>query len=160
VGRATAGTEIAILDDAGQRVPARSAGEVVVRGSMVMSGYENDPVANAAAFRDGWFRTGDLGYLDDDGYLFLTGGVKELINRGGGKVAPQEVEQVLLAHPSVAQAAVFAVPHARLGEDVAAAVVLRAGASMTEPAVRAFVGGRLASFKVPRRVLFLDALPI
>src|SRR5205807_5278485 len=113
-------------------------GEIVVRGANVLRGYENNPAANEAAFTGGWFRTGDQGRRDEDGYFFLTGRLKEIINRGGEKISPHEVDETLLEHPAVAEAVTFAVPHARLGEDVAAAVVLRAGASATEADVRDF----------------------
>ena len=126
-----AGPEVAIMDEDGTLLPAGTIGEIVVRGPTVMQGYENDPTANSSAFTDGWFRTGDQGYLDADGYLFITGRLKEIINRGGEKIAPQEVDDVLMEHPAVAQAVTFAVPHARLGEDIAAAVVLHQNAAAT-----------------------------
>ena len=155
-----AGPRVAILAEGGGRpLPAGEIGEVAVRGPNVMAGYENDPQANAAAFADGWFRTGDQGVLDGAGYLRLTGRLKEIINRGGEKVAPREVDEALLAHPAVAQALAFALPHPRLGEEVAAAVVLKEGARAGERQLAAFVAGRLAAFKVPRRLLFLDELP-
>jgi amino acid adenylation domain-containing protein len=153
------GTEIAIMDEAGAVRPAGAIGEVVVRGATVMQGYENDPTANRDAFIHGWFRSGDAGYLDNDGYLFLTGRIKEVINRGGEKIAPQEVDGVLMSHPAVAQAATFAVPHARLGEDVAAAVVLRPHAALTASDLRQFAVTRLAAFKVPSQVLIVDDIP-
>jgi oxalate---CoA ligase len=153
-----AGVDIGILDGTGQLLPTGEVGEIVVRGEGVINSYENNPDANEAAFIDGWFRTGDLGYLDGDGYLFITGRLKEMINRGGEKVAPLEVEEVLLAHPSVAQAAVFAVPHAQLGENVAAAVVLRAG-KVSERDLREFAAQKLADFKVPAQIVFVDDIP-
>lgn len=158
VGKPT-GVEIAILDEAGRELPAPTVGEVAIRGENVMAGYENHPAANAAAFTRGWFRTGDQGYLDSDGYLFLTGRLKEIINRGGEKISPREIDEVLLAHPAVAEAVAFAVPHATLGETVAAAVVLRKDAQAGETDLRQFAGSRLADFKVPGRILFLDAIP-
>lgn len=154
-----AGPELGIMDEEGRLLPAGETGEVVVRGANVMRGYENNPVANAAAFRDGWFRTGDRGYLDAEGYLYVTGRIKEIINRGGEKIAPREVEQVLLEHPAVARAVTFAVPHARLGEDVAAMVVLRAGQTVTAAELRRFCAQELAAFKVPRTVLMVDEIP-
>lgn len=154
-----AGPELAVVDPAGMPLPAGREGEVVVRGPNVMSGYEGDEAANKDAFVDGWFRTGDQGYLDADGYLFLTGRLKEMINRGGQKIAPREVDEALLAHPAVAEAVTFAAPHPTLGEDVAAAVVLRGGASITEQELRTFIAMRLADFKTPRRLLIRDALP-
>ena len=134
----------------GTLLPAGETGEIVVRGPTVMQGYDNDPTANSSAFTHGWFRTGDQGYLDADGYLFITGRIKEIINRGGEKIAPQEVDDVLMAHPAVAQAVAFAVPHARLGEDIAAAVVLHPNAVATASDIRQFATTRLAAFKVPQ----------
>ncbi len=154
-----AGMEVAILDASGNRLPTGQPGEVAIRGASVMRGYENDPAATADVFRAGWFRTGDLGRLDPDGYLFLSGRIKEIINRGGEKVSPREVDDVLLAHPAIAEAATFPVPHPALGEDTAAAVVLREHTSVTEPDLRAYAASRLADFKLPRRILIVDAIP-
>ena len=154
-----AGPEIAIMDEAGALLPPNELGEVVIRGRNVTAGYENNPAANAAAFTDGWFRTGDQGALDADGYLRLTGRLKELINRGGEKVSPLEVDEVLMDHPAVAQCLTFAVPHAKLGEEVGVAVVLRGGLTAKESELRDFCGERLAAFKVPRRVVFLNEIP-
>jgi acyl-CoA synthetase (AMP-forming)/AMP-acid ligase II len=158
VGR-PAGPEVAILDAAGHVLPPGSRGEVAVRGANITSGYEDDPEANAALFHDGWLRTGDEGYLDNEGYLFITGRLREMINRGGEKIAPREVDEALLAHAAVAEAAAFPVPHPTLGEEVAAAVVLRPGASATAEELRAFVAERLAYFKVPRSLVLVSALP-
>ena len=124
VGR-SAGPEIAILDSEGRRLPAGKRGEIALQGPTITRGYDNDAAATASAFRNNWFRTGDLGYLDAEGYLFIVGRIKEIIHKGGQKVAPAEVEGALLSHPDVIDAAVFPVPHERLGADVAAAVVLR-----------------------------------
>jgi len=154
-----AGPEVAVMDDAGAPLPPGSRGEIVIRGANVFGGYENNPAANEAAFRDGWFRTGDEGFSDDDGYLYISGRLKEMINRGGEKVSPREVDDVLLEHPAVAQAVTFAVLHPQLGEDVAAAVVLREGASATESQIRTFAAERLAVPKLPRRVLIVDEIP-
>ncbi|MCA1597494.1 MAG: AMP-binding protein [Chloroflexi bacterium] len=140
--------------------PVGREGEIVARGPNIMAGYEGDDAANEDAFVGGWFRTGDLGYLDSDGYLFITGRVKELINRGGQKVSPYEVEAALLDHPAIVQAVAFAAPHATLGEDVAAAVVVRAGVAVTERELRAHVAARLALFKVPWRVVIVDCVPV
>jgi len=158
VGRA-AGPEVAIMDDDGAILPQGEIGEVVIRGPNVTAGYEANPDANAKAFTNGWFRTGDQGALDAEGYLTLTGRLKELINRGGEKVSPLEVDGVLSAHPAVAQALTFAMPHAKLGEEVAAAVVLREGAECTERELRDFAAQQLADFKVPRKVVFLPEIP-
>jgi thioesterase domain-containing protein/acyl carrier protein len=154
-----AGPEIAILDEAGNLLPEGKRGEVAIRGENVTRGYENNPAANQGAFSNGWFRTGDQGYLDSEGYLFLTGRLKELINRGGEKISPWEVDEVLLEHPGIAQAITFAIPHLQLGEDVGAAVVLRENASLTEMQVREFVAGRLAAFKAPRVVRIVEEIP-
>ena len=153
------GIDLAVLDAGGRPLPTGRQGEVSIKGPTVIDGYENNPEANTAAFTDGWFRTGDQGYVDEDGYLFLTGRLKEQINRGGEKVSPLEVDEALLRHPSVAQAVTFAVPHPKLGEDVAAAVVAADGSDVDERELRRFVSQSLAAFKVPRQVLVLDELP-
>ena len=153
------GVELAVLDDLGRPVLAGQRGEVAVRGPTVIDGYENNPEADRAAFASGWFRTGDEGCVDADGYLFLTGRLKEQINRGGEKISPLEVDEALLGHEAVAEAVTFAVPHPKLGEEVAAAVVTVEGASVTERELRRFLSESLAAFKVPRRVLLLDELP-
>jgi oxalate---CoA ligase len=158
VGR-SAGPEISIMDEAGALQPPGELGEVVIRGRDVTAGYENNPEANAKAFTNGWFRTGDQGFLDEDGYLRLTGRLKELINRGGEKISPIEVDVVLMDHPAVAQCLTFAMPHAMLGEEVAAAIVLVEGASAQDHELRAFVAERLAAFKVPRKFVFLQEIP-
>jgi acyl-CoA synthetase (AMP-forming)/AMP-acid ligase II len=158
VGLAT-GVEVGIMDAAGGLLAAGAAGEVVIRGLSVTAGYEANLEANASAFTEGWFRTGDLGRLDADGYLFLLGRLKEVINRGGEKFSPREVDEVLLDHPAVLQAVAFAVPHPRLGEDVAAAVVLRPGATATSEQLRELAAARLAGFKVPRRIVIVEAIP-
>jgi acyl-CoA synthetase (AMP-forming)/AMP-acid ligase II len=154
-----AGPEVAVMDERGGLLPQGAVGEVVIRGPNVTHGYRGNPEANTAAFVEGWFRTGDQGVLDEDGYLRLTGRLKEIINRGGEKISPREVDEVLLDHPAVGQVVTFAVPHDKLGEDVAAAVVLREGASATESALRDFARTRLAEFKVPGRFVFLPEIP-
>jgi acyl-CoA synthetase (AMP-forming)/AMP-acid ligase II/thioesterase domain-containing protein/acyl carrier protein len=154
-----AGPEVAVVDAEGRPVAPGETGEVVVRGPNVFDGYEDDPAANALAFRDGWFRTGDLGRFDEEGYLFLRGRVKELINRGGQKVSPLEVEEALLDHPAVAEAAAFPAPHPTLGEAVMAAVVPRPGPAPAERALRSHVAERLAPWKVPQRVAVLPEIP-
>jgi len=154
------GTTVAILDPETARVlEAGETGEVAIRGPSLTAGYENAPAANAAAFVDGWFRTGDQGRMDADGYVFLTGRLKEIINRGGEKVSPAEVDETLLAHPSIAQACAFALPDGRLGEAVGAAVVLKRGSAVSERELREFAAERMAAFKVPARVVFVDELP-
>ena len=154
-----AGPEIAIMDEAGRLLPTGELGEVVIRGRDVTAGYENNPEANAKAFTNGWFRTGDQGVLDERGYLRLTGRLKELINRGGEKISPIEVDVVLMDHPAVAQCVTFAMPHKMLGEEVAAAIVLAEGTSARDHELRAFAAERLAPFKVPRKFIFLDEIP-
>jgi acyl-CoA synthetase (AMP-forming)/AMP-acid ligase II len=154
-----AGPEIAVVNEAGELLAAGQTGEVVIRGENVAAGYENNPEANRDAFTNGWFRTGDQGYLDEGGYLYLTGRLKEIINRGGEKISPREVDEVLLDHPAVEQALTFALPHEKLGEDVAAAVVLRDGEEATAKDLRQFAARRLADFKVPRKYVFLDEIP-
>lgn len=158
VGRAV-GPELRIIDSVGQPLPTNQIGEVVVRGANVMAGYEGGQVGNGAVFSDGWFRTGDLGYLDADGFLFLSGRLKDMINRGGEKVGPHEVDQVLLDHPAVEDAATFAVPHPTLGEDIAALLVLKARDAISKAELTDYLRSRLAYFKVPRALLFVDRIP-
>ena len=154
-----AGPEVAIMTEDGALLPTGELGEIVIRGRNVTASYENNPDANAKAFTDGWFRTGDEGYLDAEGYLRLTGRLKEIINRGGEKVSPLEVDNVLMDHPDVAQVLTFAMPHPKLGEEVAAAVVLREGAEPNEHSIRDFASTKLAAFKVPRKIVFLPEIP-
>ena len=150
---------VVIVGEDGYPLPAGERGEIWVRGPTVISGYIDAPELNQAAFTDGWFRTGDIGSFDEDGFLSLHGRLGELINRGGEKIAPAEVESALLRHPAVVDAAVFAVPHPRLGADVAAAVVPHAGEQTTPAELRQFLQRELASFKIPRHILILDQLP-
>jgi acyl-CoA synthetase (AMP-forming)/AMP-acid ligase II len=154
-----AGPEIAIMDEAGRLLPPGQTGEIVIRGPNVTAGYENNPKANAEAFTNGWFRTGDQGVMDADGYVSLTGRLKEIINRGGEKVSPREVDEILMDHPAVAQVVCFGMPHPKLGEEVAAVVVLREGQTTTERELQAFVSSRAAEFKVPKKILFMDEIP-
>jgi acyl-CoA synthetase (AMP-forming)/AMP-acid ligase II/acyl carrier protein len=153
------GLDVAIMDEAGALLSGGQTGQVVVRGASVMAGYDGDQTATKAAFAGDWFKTGDLGFFDGDGYLFLAGRVREIINRGGEKIAPQEIDDVLLQHPAVAEAVTFAVPHATLGEDVASAVVLRSDGVATPNDIRRFAMGRLAAFKVPRQVRIVGEIP-
>ncbi|MDX1404145.1 MAG: acyl--CoA ligase [Woeseiaceae bacterium] len=155
-----AGPEVAIMDVASPRLLDQGeTGEVVIRGDNVTSGYENNPTANAECFVDGWFRTGDQGVMDEDGYLTITGRLKEIINRGGEKISPREVDEVLMDHVAVQQCVTFAMPHKSLGEEVAAAVVLREGQTADEKDIREFAGAHLANFKVPRKIVILDEIP-
>ncbi len=154
------GVKIGILDDVGNVLAAGERGEVCIQGPNVVSGYENNPEANEKSFTNGWFRTGDQGFLDADGYLTLTGRLKELINRGGEKIGPREIDEVLLAHPNVAEAVAFGVPHPMWGEEVAAAIVLKDAKEPTpEAAILAFCKERLADFKMPKKLYVVDTIP-
>lgn len=153
------GPEVAVMDEAGNLLGPGVEGEIVVRGPNVTLGYENNPEANTKSFTDGWFRTGDQGVMDEDGFFTVTGRLKEIINRGGEKISPREVDDVLMEHAAVQQVVTFALPHPKLGEEVAAAVVLREGAEATEAEIRAFASERVADFKVPKRVVILDEIP-
>ena len=154
-----AGPQVAVMDTQGVALEAGEEGEIVIRGENVMAGYLANPEANAQAHYGDWFRTGDQGYADTDGYVKVTGRLKEIINRGGEKIAPLEVDEVLLDHPAVAEVCTFATPHRRLGEDVAAVVVRTEGHAVDSDALREFAGRRLADFKVPRTIVFVDAIP-
>ena len=158
VGRA-AGPEVGIMANDGSLLPAGAEGEIVIRGPNVTAGYEKNPEANKTAFAHGWFHTGDQGTMDEAGYVRVTGRLKEIINRGGEKISPLEVDEVLMDHPAVAQVVTFAMPHDKLGEEVAAAVVLREGMTAGEGDIRSFAATRLADFKVPRKILILDEIP-
>src|SRR5205823_6757216 len=154
------GPEIRVVDEKGATVPRGQTGEIVISGPNVMTAYENNPKANAEAFYDGWFRTGDQGVMDDDGYVSITGRLKEIINRGGEKISPREVDEIIMAHPAVHQCVTFAMPHEMLGEDVAAAIVLRQGTAATDKELREFASARLAPYKVPRKILILTEIPV
>ncbi len=154
-----AGPDVSVMDAAGNLLAPGREGEIVIRGPNVTPGYENNEAANREAFTHGWFRTGDQGFRDEDGYFTITGRLKEIINRGGEKISPREVDEVLMDHPSVQQVVTFAMPHAKLGEEVAAAVVLRDGTDARPGDMRDFAAERLAGFKVPRRVVILDDIP-
>ena len=154
-----AGPQVAIMAEDGTLLPAGATGEIVIRGPNVTAGYENNPKANAEAFTNGWFRTGDQGTMDEQGYITLTGRLKEIINRGGEKVSPREIDEILMDHPAVAQVVCFGMPHDKLGEEVAAVVVLREGQQATERELQAFVASRAADFKVPKKILFMDEIP-
>ncbi len=155
-----AGPEVAIVDPEGRFLSAEQTGEIVIRGENVIGAYHNDPHANATAFINGWLRTGDLGRLDADGYLYVAGRIKELINRGGEKISPVEVDNVLMSHPAVERALTFPMPDKRLGEEVAAAIVLRHDMTASEDDLTVFSSQRLADFKVPRRIVFLEEMPL
>jgi acyl-CoA synthetase (AMP-forming)/AMP-acid ligase II len=151
------GVGISIMDAEGRHLKPGERGEVVIKGANVIRGYENNPEANATSFSDGWFRTGDQGFLDADGYLTLTGRIKELINRGGEKISPREIDEVLLAHPAVSEAVAFGVPHQTWGEEVAAAVVV--SQPVTEADLLAYCKERLAEFKRPKQIHLTEAIP-
>jgi acyl-CoA synthetase (AMP-forming)/AMP-acid ligase II len=153
------GIDVAILDEQDNVLPPGERGEVSIRGDTIIDGYESNPGANASAFTAGWFRTGDEGMLDEEGYLFLTGRLKEQINRGGEKISPIEIDEVLLRHRAVAEAVTFAIPHDKLGEEVGAAVVVADGETSTEDELRSYLGEHLAAFKVPRRIVFVSEIP-
>jgi acyl-CoA synthetase (AMP-forming)/AMP-acid ligase II len=162
VGRGTE-VRISIMDAEGRHLPVGERGEVVIQGPNVIGGYENNPEANATSFVDGWFRTGDQGVLNADGYLTLVGRLKEMINRGGEKISPREIDEVLLAHPAIAEAVAFGVPHPTWGEEVAAAVVLRpdaaGGAAPTATDLMAYCKERLADYKRPKHIHVTEAIP-
>jgi acyl-CoA synthetase (AMP-forming)/AMP-acid ligase II len=147
------------MDQEGALLAQGDSGEIVIRGPNVTAGYENNPKANAENFTNGWFRTGDLGFLDEDGYLTISGRLKEIINRGGEKIAPREVDDVLQAHPAVDQVVTFALPHDKLGEAVAAVVVFKEGQTATEGELKAFASEKLAAFKVPSTILIREEIP-
>jgi acyl-CoA synthetase (AMP-forming)/AMP-acid ligase II len=158
VGRGT-DVKISIMDKAGNHLAIGEAGEVVIQGPNVIDAYENNPEANASSFVDGWFRTGDQGVLDQHGYLTLVARIKELINRGGEKISPREIDEVLLTHPAIAEAVCFGVPHGTWGEEVEAAVVLREGETASAADVLAFCKERLADFKRPKQIHITQAIP-
>jgi acyl-CoA synthetase (AMP-forming)/AMP-acid ligase II len=155
----SAGPDIAIMSPDGILVKADEEGEIVIRGPNVTIGYVNNPSANESAYAFGWFHTGDQGTMDAEGYVRVTGRLKEIINRGGEKISPREVDEVLMDHPAVAQVVCFGVPHDKLGEEVGAAIVLREGQTVTEQELRSFAATKLADFKVPRKVLIMDEIP-
>jgi acyl-CoA synthetase (AMP-forming)/AMP-acid ligase II len=154
-----AACEVAILGDDGAPLSAGQTGEIVVRGPTVFTGYENDDEGNRRAFHGGWFRTGDVGHIDADGYLFVAGRLKEIINRGGAKVLPPEVDAALMAHSGVADAACFGVQHPTLGEDLVAAVVLRPDAAVSAQQLRDAALERLPAYKVPSRIVLVNIIP-
>ena len=154
------GIDVSIIADKGKHLSAGERGEVVIRGPSIFDGYENNPQANATSFVDGWFRTGDQGYLDKEGFLHLTGRIKDLIIRGGENIAPREVDDILKKHPAVSEAVTFAVPHPTLGEEVAAAVVLHEPGSVHEPQLLKFCREKLAEYKCPKKIYIVKSIPL
>ena len=152
-------TEVGVINQAGELVASGQTGEIAVRGPAVMAGYANNLTGNRESFVNGWFRTGDQGRLDADGYLYITGRIKEIINRGGQKISPREIDEVIGTHPAVAEAVSFPIPDSRLGEDIAAVVVVKAGHSITRHGLRSFTADRVADYKVPRQIHFVDRIP-
>jgi len=153
------GMRISIMDEQGNHLDSGQRGEVVIQGTNVFRGYENNPEANAKAFVNGWFRTGDQGYLDEDCYLHLTGRIKDIIIRGGENIAPHEVDEVLLKHPSIADAVTFGFMHPTLGEEVAAAVVLHEPASLTESSLLKYCCEHMPEYKAPKKIYFVESIP-
>ncbi len=159
VGR-TIGPEIGIMDAGGALLPPGVEGEVVLRGNEIMDGYLGAAEVNREVFRGGWFHTGDLGHLDPEGDLFITGRIKEIINRGGETISPLEIDLALSEHPAITRAASFAVEHPTLGEDIVAAVVLRPGIKATASEIRNSLAERLSRSKVPGRIWFVESIPV
>ncbi len=160
IGTPIRGVEMRVVDEAGNALPQGEVGEIAIRGHNIMKGYWRKPEATADAISaDGWFRTGDVGRVDEDGYYYIVDRKKDLIIRGGYNIYPREIEEVLYEHPAVAEAAVVGMPHAELGEEVGAAVVLKPGTFASEDELRGFVKAQVAAYKYPRRVWFVDALP-
>jgi long-chain acyl-CoA synthetase len=159
IGTPIAGVEMKVVDDDGEEVPTGEIGEILIKGHNVMKGYLNQPEATAEAIKDGWFATGDMAKVDEDGYFFIVDRKKELIIRGGYNVYPREVEEVLYEHPAVREVAVVGVPHAELGEEVGAAIALKEGAEADPEEIKAFVKEQVAAYKYPRKIWLVDDLP-
>jgi long-chain acyl-CoA synthetase len=159
IGTPIEGVEMKVVDDDDAEVAQGDVGEIVIRGHNVMKGYWNKPDATAEAVRDGWFHSGDMGTVDEDGYFFIVDRKKDMIIRGGYNVYPREIEEVLYEHPAVREAAVVGIPHDEYGEEVAAAVALKAGEQVTEQELRDYVKDQVAAYKYPRRVWFVEELP-
>jgi long-chain acyl-CoA synthetase len=159
IGTPIEGVEMKVVDDNGNDLPAGEVGEIVVKGHNVMKGYWGRPDATAESIRDGWFHTGDMAKVDDEGYFFIVDRKKDMIIRGGYNVYPREIEEVLYEHPAVREAAVVGVPHPELGEEVGAVVALKEGESADEEELRSYVKEHVAAYKYPRKVWFVDELP-
>ncbi len=154
-----AGPEVGVLTYTSKIVKKKGIGEVVIKGTNVFSGYKNNKEANKEGFIDGWFRTGDEGKIDKNGYLTITGRLKEIINRAGEKIMPKEIDEIILQHPDIEQAVAFSIPHNTLGEEVGLAIVLTDGVKMEENSVKRYFQDKIAKFKIPTRILFLDEIP-
>jgi long-chain acyl-CoA synthetase len=159
IGTPIKGVELRAVDADGKDVPQGEVGEIAIRGHNVMRGYFNRPDATEEVMRDGWFHTGDMAQVDEDGYFFIVDRKKDMIIRGGYNVYPREIEEVLYEHPAVSEAAVIGVPDQAMGEEVGAAIVLRPDRQADAEDIRAFVKERVAAYKYPRRIWFLDSLP-
>ena len=156
----SAGPEVAILEENGSNfLSTDEIGEIVIKGGNVFRGYENNPEANKKSFMDDWFRTGDQGFIDEEGFITISGRLKEIINRGGEKISPREVDEVLMDHPNVEQVVTFAIPHDKLGEEIAAAIVLNQQGATSEEELKTYAASKLSDFKVPRNIIFLEEIP-
>ena len=154
-----AGPEVCIMNDNNQIMKSGDIGEVCIKGSNVTSGYENNPEANESSFSNGWFRTGDQGFFDQDGYLKISGRLKEIINKGGEKISPLEIDNVLMDHPSIEQAVCFGYEDKMLGEDIATAIIVKEGMNCTEEDLKDYANEKLAKFKVPKKIFFVNEIP-
>jgi acyl-CoA synthetase (AMP-forming)/AMP-acid ligase II len=154
-----AGPEVCIMNDNNQIMKSGDIGEVCIKGSNVTSGYENNPEANESSFSNGWFRTGDQGFFDQDGYLKISGRLKEIINKGGEKISPLEIDNVLMDHPSIEQAVCFGYEDKMLGEDIATAIIVKEGMNFTEEDLKNYANEKLAKFKVPKKIFFVNEIP-
>ncbi|MHA1661072.1 MAG: AMP-binding protein [Promethearchaeota archaeon] len=154
----SAGPDIAVINKDGKRLGFGKNGEIIIRGKSVIKKYENNTKVNKESFLDGWLRTGDLGHLDKDGFLFIRGRIKEMINKGGENISPREIDEVLIKHPNIEQAVTFSMPHTELGEDIVATVILKNGSTISENEIRVFLKDKLANFKIPTRIIMVDSL--
>jgi len=155
-----AGPQIKIIENNGNEMPANCVGEIVIKGNNVINCYANNPEANHSSFHEGWFRTGDLGSIDEDGYLTISGRIKEIINKGGEKISPKEIDDILQEMPAIEQVVCFAIGNNAYGEDIGCAIVLVPGMSLTEEEIVKHASKFLAKFKIPRRFFFLSEIPV
>jgi len=158
-GRPEPGVEVRIVDDKNRPLPPRTVGEICVAGDNIASGYWQNPAATEESFVGGWFHTGDVGYLDEDGYLYITDRKKDLIIKGGENISPREIEEALYLHPAIAEAAVVGIPDPVFGEEICAVIQLKVGTAASDEDIRRHVGQYVGKFKVPSRVVFQGALP-